>query len=208
MELAVYNIKGKETKKIKLDDTVFGIDPNDHAMYLDAKQHLANRRQGTHKAKERGEIKGSTRKLRKQKGSGAARVGSIKSPIFRGGGRIFGPRPRTYGFKLNKKVKDLARKSALSYKVKGESLKVVEDFSFETPRTKNYIEFLNNLKANDQRTLMVVGSDENKSIYLSSRNLQKAKVVSASDISTYDIMNAKTVFIAEGAVESIQNLLK
>jgi len=208
MELAVYNSKGKETKKINLDDAVFGIDPNDHAMYLDAKQHLANRRQGTHKSKERGEIKGSTRKLRKQKGSGAARVGSIKSPIFRGGGRILGPRPRTYGFKLNKKVKDLARKSALSYKVKGESLKVVEDFNFETARTKNYIEFLNNLKAADQRTLMVIGSDENKAVYLSSRNLQKAKVVSAADISTYDIMNAKTVFIAESAIESIQNQLK
>ena len=207
MEVAVYNTEGKETKKIKLDDAVFGIDPNDHAIYLDAKQHLANRRQGTHKAKERAEIAGSTRKLRKQKGSGAARIGSIKSPVLRGGGRVFGPRPRNYHFKLNKKVKDLARKSALSHKLKGEGLVVVEDFTMDAPKTKQYLNILGNLKASEGKSLLVVNAD-NANVYLSSRNLKNTKVVNASDINSYDILNARTVIIAESSVETIQNNLK
>lgn len=206
MEIAVYNNSGKETKKIKLNDEIFGIEPNEHALYLDAKLHLANKRQGTSKSKERGEITGSTRKIKKQKGTGTARAGSIKSPLFRGGGTIFGPRPRTYGFKLNKKVKQLARKSALSAKIKAESLIVLEDFNMETPKTKQYLEMLNALNAGGQRTLLVLG-EENNNILLSSRNIQSTKVIPADMLNTYDVLNAGKVILAESSVEKIENML-
>lgn len=206
MEVAVYNTKGKESKKIKLNKDVFGIEPNDHAIYLDAKQRMANERQGTHKSKERGEIAGSRRKIKRQKGTGTARFGDIKNPIFRGGGRVFGPRPRNYGFKLNKKVKDLARKSALTYALKDERLIVLEDFKMEAPKTKEYLEILNNLKIADRRTLLVV-NEKDENILLSSRNVQGAKVIRAEDINTYDILHANKVIVAESAVEKIQNLL-
>jgi large subunit ribosomal protein L4 len=206
MEIAVYNTSGKETKKIKLSDDVFGIEPNEHAIYLDAKQHLANKRQGTHKSKERAEISGSTRKIKKQKGTGTARAGSIKSPVFRGGGRVFGPRPRDYHFKLNKKVKTLARKSALSAKVKAEQLIVLEDFSWDAPKTKQYVELLNNLNVAGKKTLIVLG-EENNNILLSSRNVQNTEVIPANEISTYAILKAGKVILAESSVEKIVNLL-
>ncbi len=207
MELAVYNIKGEETgKNISLNDSVYGIDPNDHAIYLDVKQYLANKRQGTHKTKERSEVAGSTKKIKRQKGSGTARAGDIKNPLFRGGGRVFGPRPRDYGFKLNKKVKKLARKSALSYKAKTEKIRVVEDFNLETPKTKDYIDFLNNLKINEKKSLLVL-NEQNKNIYLSSRNLQGTKVITASEITTYDIMNASVVLLFESSVDVLDNML-
>lgn len=207
MEAQVYNIKGEKTKKAKLADDVFSIEPNDHAIYLDVKQHLANRRQGTHKSKERAEVAGSTRKIKKQKGTGTARAGAITSPLFVGGGRAFGPRPRDYRFKLNKKLKRLARRSALSYKAKSENLMVVEDFNMEAPKTKEFNTILGNLKVNDQKILMVVDA-AGKNIYLSSRNLQKTKVVSVDSLNTYDIMNASKVILAEGTLEKIQNILK
>jgi large subunit ribosomal protein L4 len=176
MELNVVNIEGKETnRKVELPDSIFGIEPNDHAIYLDVKQYLANQRQGTHKSKERGEISGSTRKIKKQKGTGTARAGSIKSPIFRGGGRVFGPRPRNYGFKLNKKVKRLARMSALAYKAKEQAIVVVEDFNFDTPKTKEFANIRKNLNVADKRSLLVV-PEVNKNVYLSSRNLPKSEV--------------------------------
>ena len=204
MKVAVHNIKGKETaKKVDLKKNIFGIEPNDHAIYLDVKQYLANQRKGTSKTKERGEITGSRRKIRKQKGSGMARVGDIKNPIFRGGGRIFGPKPRDYDSKLNKKVKRLARKSALSYKAKDNNIIVLEDFSFDTPKTKEYLNILNNLDQLNSKTLMVL-SDVNKNIFLSSRNLKKAKVVRASDLCTYEIMNANKLLILEGSVKEIE----
>src|SRR5690554_675371 len=207
MELSVINKDGKDSKKkVKLSDTIYGIEPNDHAIYLDVKQHLANRRQGTSKSKERAEISGSTRKIKKQKGTGTARAGSIKSPIFRGGGTVFGPKPRDYSFKLNKKLKKLARRSALSYKVKDGALQVIEDLSFDQPKTKDFVGILNNLKSNDKKTLLIVG-DLNKNLYLSSRNLQRAKVVTASSLNTYDLMNAKSVLVAEGALEKIESIL-
>jgi large subunit ribosomal protein L4 len=206
MEIAVYNTSGKETKKIKLSDEVFGVEPNEHAIYLDAKQHLANKRQGTHKSKERAEIAGSTRKIKKQKGTGTARAGSIKSPVFRGGGRVFGPRPRDYHFKLNKKVKTLARKSALSAKVKAEQLIVLEDFSWDAPKTKQYVELLNNLNVAGKKTLIVLG-EENNNILLSSRNVQNTEVIPANEISTYAILKAGKVILAESSVEKIVNLL-
>ncbi|HBH06657.1 MAG TPA: 50S ribosomal protein L4 [Flavobacteriales bacterium] len=207
MELAVYDINGKETgKKAKLSDQVFGIEPNEHAFYLDVKQYLANQRQGTHKAKERAEITGSTRKIKRQKGTGTARAGSIKSPIFRGGGRVFGPQPRDYGFKLNKKVKKLARKSALSAKVKSESLMILENVNFSEPKTKNYSEFLNHFGLVDQKSLLVI-PEENNNVYLSARNLVGAKVVKASDINTYDIANAQKVLLCEGSIGIIEQLL-
>lgn len=207
MELAVYNTSGKETgKKVQLKDEVFAIEPNDHAVYLDVKQYLANQRQGTHKAKERAEIAGSTRKIKKQKGTGTARAGSIKSPVFRGGGRIFGPRPRNYGFKLNKKVKQLARKSALAYKAKGEDLVVIDTISFEAPRTKNYVEFLTNLQLTDKKSLVVL-SDENKNVYLSARNIANAKVVTASELNTYDILNCSKLIVVEDALSKIETSL-
>ena len=207
MELKVLDIKGKETKKsIKLDASVFGVEPNDHVIYLDVKQYLANARQGTHKAKERGEVNRTTKKHHKQKGTGGARAGSLKSPVQRGGGTVFGPRPRTYGFKLNKKVKQLARKSALSMKVKSDNLKVVENFTFEAPKTKSFMDVLAALGLDKKKSLFIIG-DYDKNLYLSSRNLEGVKVVNASELSTYEIMNASEVVLSEGAVEKITAIL-
>ena len=207
MKIAILNKEGNTTNRnVELTDSVFGIDPNDHAIYLDVKQYLANQRQGTHKSKQRNEIAGSTKKLHKQKGTGGARKGSIKSPLLRGGGRIFGPQPRDYSFKLNKKVKSLARLSALSYKAKENNIVVLEDFTFEAPKTKYYSEFLNNLKLSDKKTLFIVG-DSNKNLYLSSRNLSGTKVVAASDINTYDILKANCLIISESAIVKMENIL-
>ena len=207
MKVAVHNIKGKETtKKVDLKKNIFGIEPNDHAIYLDVKQYLANQRTGTSKTKERGEITGSRRKIRRQKGSGMARVGDIKNPIFRGGGRTFGPKPRDYDNKLNKKVKRLARKSALTYKAKDNNIIVLEDFTFDTPKTKDYSNILNNLEQANSKTLMVL-PEANANIILSSNNLKKAKVVRASNLCTYDIMNANTLLILEGSVKEIEETL-
>ena len=207
MELTVYKTSGEETgKKVVLEDAVFGVEPNDHAIYLDVKQYMANGRQGTHKSKQRNEVAGSPRKLKRQKGTGGARSGSIKSPLFPGGGRVFGPVPRDYSFKLNKKLKRLARRSALSYKMKGEAIKVVENFSIEAPRTKTIVAMMNNLKVNDRRILVVLpASDQN--ILLSARNLQNVKVIPAESLNTYDVMNASSVVIAEGAVNVINEML-
>lgn len=209
MELSVLNIKGSDTKrKAVLVDDIYGVEPNDHAIYLDVKQYLANQRQGTHKSKQRNEISGSTRKLHKQKGTGGSRKGSIKNPLFRGGGRVFGPQPRDYSFKLNKKVKRLARTSALTYKAKNNGIVVVEDFTFEAPKTKQFIDVLNNLKLNDKKTLLVI-AEPNNNVYLSSRNLQGARVVTASELNTYDILNANYLILAEGSVKKIEeNLLR
>jgi large subunit ribosomal protein L4 len=207
MELSVLNIEGKETgRKVTLRDEIFGIEPNDHAIYLDVKQYMANQRQGTHKSKERAEITGSTRKIKKQKGTGTARAGSIKSPIFRGGGTVFGPRPRNYGFKLNKKVKQLARKSALTYKASEQSIMVLEDFNFEAPKTKEMVALKSNLQLADKKSLFVLPV-ENNNIYLSTRNLQDVSVVIASELNTYQILNAKTIVVLEGAVEKIEEAL-
>lgn len=205
MEVAVINIEGKETgRKVNLNDTIFGIEPNDHAIYLDTKQYLANKRQGTAKSKERNEIMGSTRKLKRQKGTGTARFGSIKNPEFRGGGRIFGPRPRFYGFKLNKKVKQLARKSALSYKAKENKIIILEDFSFEAPKTSQMAGMSTNLNIMNKKSLFVL-PEENKNIYLSSRNLQGVEVVTISDLNTYNIMKASTLVLTESAVDVLQS---
>jgi len=208
MDIVVKNISGKDTKKkVSLDKTIYEIEPNDHAIYLDVKQYLANQRQGTHKAKERGEVKGSTRKIKKQKGTGTARAGDIKNPLFKGGGRVFGPRPRDYSFKLNIKQKRLARRSALSYKAKEGAIVVMEEFAFDAPQTKKYTEFLESFNALDKKSLLVL-SESNKNVYLSSRNLKKAKVVTASEINTYDLMNASSVILAEGSIEIIENIFK
>jgi len=208
MELSVINIEGKETgRKVTLDEQIFGIEPSDHAIYLDVKQYLANQRQGTHKSKERAEVSGSTRKIKKQKGTGGARAGSIKSPTIRGGGRIFGPRPHTYEFKLNKKVKQLARKSALSYKAAENSIVVLEDFNFEAPKTKEFVAIKGNLNIGNKKSLFVLPA-ENNNIYLSSRNLQDVSVVIASELNTYQILNAKTVVILEGSVQKIEEAFK
>jgi large subunit ribosomal protein L4 len=208
MEISVLNIKGQETgRKVVLDDEIFGIEPNDHAIYLDVKQYLANQRQGTNKSKERGEVSGSTRKLKKQKGTGGARAGSIKSPLFRGGGTIFGPRPRNYNFKLNKKIKQLAKKSALSYKAKEAGILVLEDFNFEMPKTREMVALKDNLKITDKKSLFVLPI-ENKNIYLSSRNLQDVSVVIASEINTYQVLNAKTLVILESSVKKIEEVFK
>lgn len=209
MEIAVVDIKGKETgRKVNLSDSVFGIEPNNHAVYLDVKQYLANQRQGTHKSKERAEITGSTRKIKKQKGTGTARAGSIKSGIFRGGGRMFGPRPRNYGFKLNKNLKRLARKSALSMKANDKAIIIVEDFQFDTPKTKNFIDVLKGLGVENKKSLIVLG-DSNKNVYLSSRNLKGTEVVSSSELSTYKILNANNLVFVEGSLEGIElNLSK
>ncbi len=205
MELAVVNISGSETgKKVKLDKSVFGLDPNDHAIYLDVKQHLANRRQGTHKAKERSDVKGSTKKIKKQKGTGTARFGDIKNPIFRGGGRAFGPRPRNYGFKLNKKVKQLARLSALSYKAKNKQIVVLEDFSFEAPKTKEFADIQKNLNLNDKKSVFVF-KEKNNNVYLSSRNLQNSKVLTLSELNTYEIMNATALLFVESSLDVLQS---
>lgn len=205
MEVAVVNIEGKDTgRKINLNETIFGIEPNDHAIYLDTKQYLANQRQGTHKSKERAEVKGSTRKIKKQKGTGTARFGSIKNPEFRGGGRIFGPRPRFYGFKLNKKVKQLARKSALSYKAQENRIIVVEDFTFEAPKTSRMVGLGANLSFMNKKSLIVL-PEPNNNIYLSSRNLQGVEVVTISDLNTYNIMKASTLVLVESAVDVLQS---
>lgn len=200
MELNVFNIKGEDTgKKVTLNDAVFGIEPNEHAVYMAVKQYMANNRQGTHKSKERSEISGSTRKLKRQKGTGGARSGDINSPVMVGGGRVFGPKPRDYSFKLNKKVKALARKSALSSKAADNAIKVVEDFNFEAPKTKEFIEIVKNLQLADKKLLLVL-SDQNKNVYLSARNLPKAKVVTASELNTYGILDCENVVLFESSV--------
>ncbi len=204
MELSIYNIKGEDTgRKVQLNDAVFGIEPNEHAIYLDVKHYLANQRQGTHKSKQRSEIAGSTRKLGRQKGGGGARPGDIKSPVRVGGGRIFGPVPRDYDFKLNKKVKQLARKSALSLRAKNEQIIVLEGLDFEAPKTKAFVELQNNLKISDKKSLFVLPS-ENKVVYLSARNLQDAKVVTVSELNTYAIMNSKVVVVSEETIAAIE----
>ena len=209
MEVKVLDINGKDTgRKVQLSDSVFGIEPNNHAVYLDVKQYLANQRQGTHKAKERAEVAGSTRKIKKQKGTGTARAGSKKSPLFKGGGTVFGPRPRSYSFKLNKTVKRLARKSAFSIKAKESNLVVVEDFNFETPNTKNFINVLKALGLENKKSLFVLG-DSNKNVYLSSRNLKASSVVTNSELSTYEILNANNLVLLESSLEGIvENLSK
>ena len=207
MEIAVLNTKGKETgRKVKLSDDIFAIEPNNHAVYLDVKQHLANKRQGTHKAKERGEITGSTKKIKKQKGTGTARAGSIKNPLFKGGGRIFGPRPKDYTQKLNKNVKRLARKSALSIKANEKSILVLEDFTLEAPRTKDFVEILKALGLENKKSLIVLG-DTNNNVYLSSRNLKSSEVVTSSELNTYRIVNANSVVFVESSVEGIESNL-
>ena len=207
MKVAVLDIKGKDTgRKVELSKDVFGIEPNEHAIYLDVKQYLAHQRQGTHKAKERAEIAGSTRKIKKQKGTGTARAGSIKSPVFRGGGRIFGPRPKDYAQKLNKNVKRLARKSALSLKSKDKELLIVEDFNFETPKTKDFVNVLKSLGIENKKSLIVLG-DSNNSVYLSARNFKGSEVVKNSELSTYKILNAKSLVLTESAVEGIESNL-
>lgn len=207
MEVAVLDINGKETgRKVSLSDAVYGIEPNNHAVYLDVKRYLANKRQGTHKAKERGEIAGSTRKIKKQKGTGTARAGSIKSPVFVGGGRIFGPRPKDYTQKLNKGVKRLARKSALSIKAKEGAIVVLEGFNFDAPKTKDFTSVLKALGLENKKTLFVLG-EPNKNVYLSSRNLKASEVISASELSTYKVINANSVVLLEGALEGIESNL-
>ncbi|MCC7301660.1 MAG: 50S ribosomal protein L4 [Bacteroidia bacterium] len=207
MEIAVLKSDGKKSsKKVQLSEAVFGIEPNDHAIYLDVKQHLANQRQGTHKSKERNEISGSTRKLKRQKGTGGARAGSIKNPEFRGGGRIFGPRPRDYSFKLNIKVKRLARASALTYKAKENNIIVVEDFTFGAAKTKDYNAFLGALELKNKKSLVVVG-EKDKNLHLASRNIPGTKVVVAKDLNTYDILNAASLVLTENSVKAIENLL-
>lgn len=206
MELAVYNIKGEDTgRRVSLNDEVFGIEINEHAVWLDVKQYLANQRQGTHKAKERSEVSGSTRKLHKQKGGGGSRIGDINSPVLVGGGRVFGPRPRDYRFKLNKKVKALARKSALTSKVQDNQIIVVEDFTFEAPKTKEFVNFAKNLQVADKKVLLVL-ADQNKNVYLSARNVPGASVMTASDINTYSILNNNAMILTESSVNVINNL--
>ena len=206
MELSVFNIKGEDTgRKITLNDSVFGIEPNTHAIYLDVKQYLANLRQGTHKSKERSEISGSTRKLKRQKGTGGARSGDINSPVMVGGGRVFGPRPRNYGFKLNKKVKNLARKSALTLKAQENAIIVLEDFTFETPKTKAFVEMAKNLQLSDKKVVLVL-SELNKNVYLSARNIEKASVVTVSELNTYRVLNTSSIVLTEGSVAAINNI--
>jgi large subunit ribosomal protein L4 len=209
MEVAIFNLSGKETgRKVTLNDRIFGIEPNDHAIYLDVKQYHANQRQGTSKSKERNEVAGTTKKLKRQKGTGGARAGSMKSPVFVGGGTIFGPRPRDYSFSLNKKLKRLARISALSHKAKANGITVLEDLSFDAPKTKQMSDLMSNLKVGDKKTLFVL-PQSNKNVYLSSRNLERSKVVTASDLSTYDILNANNLIVTESALPIIeQTLLK
>ena len=207
MEVKVLDINGKETgRKVQLSDSVFAIEPNKHAVYLDVKQYLANQRQGTHKSKERAEVAGSTRKIKKQKGTGTARAGSVKNPLFKGGGTVFGPRPRSYSFKLNKNLKRLARKSAFSIKAKESNIIVLEDFNFDTPSTKNFINVLKALGLENKKSLFVLG-DLNKNVYLSSRNLKASNVVSSSELSTYAILNANNVVLFEGSLEGIEENL-
>jgi large subunit ribosomal protein L4 len=208
MELNVLNIKGENTgRTVILNDAVFGVEPNDHAIYLDVKQYMANKRQGTHKSKERSEVSGSTRKLIRQKGGGGARRGDINSPLLVGGGRVFGPKPRDYSFKLNKKVKALARKSALSYKAKDKAIVVLEDFSFETPKTKEFVAIVKGLNLDNKKLLLVL-AENNDSVYKSARNLQKAKVVIASELNTYKVLNAASLVLTESAVGIIEKQFK
>ncbi len=207
MEIAVKSPQGEEIgRSVTLDDTIFGIKPNDHAIYLDVKQYLANQRQGTHKAKERAEIAGSTRKIKKQKGTGTARAGSIKSPIFRGGGRVFGPRPRDYGFKLNRKLKLLARRSALSYKAQGQQITVLDNLTLDAPKTKQYLDLLSGLSLSDHKSLLIT-KEVNQNVLLSARNLPQARVITAEQLNTYDILHANHLIINEDAVEAIQKSL-
>jgi large subunit ribosomal protein L4 len=207
MKVSVLDIQGKDTgRKVELSDAVYGIEPNNHAVYLDVKQFLANKRQGTHKSKERAEISGSTRKIKKQKGTGTARAGSIKSPLFKGGGRVFGPRPKDYSFKLNKNLKRLARKSALSIQAKENNIIVVEDFNFETPKTKNYTAVLQALGIENKKSILVL-AESNNNVYLSSRNLKSAKTVTSSGLSTYELLNANKVILSEGSLEGIESNL-
>lgn len=204
MEVKVVNISGKETgAKVQLPESIFGVTPNDHAIYLDIKQYLANQRQGTHKSKQRNEIAGSTRKLYKQKGTGGARAGSIKSPLFNGGGRVFGPQPRDYSFKLNKKLKSLARKSALAYKAQDNNIVVLEDFSFDSIKTKNYINLVSALNLAGEKTLLVL-PEQNNNIYLSSKNIQKAKVTTAGDLNTYDVLNAGKLLLTANSLKTLE----
>lgn len=206
MELAVYNKSGKATsKKISLSKEIYAIEPNDHAIYMDVKLYLANQRQGTHKAKERAEITGSTRKIKKQKGTGTARAGSIKNPLFKGGGRVFGPRPRNYSFSLNKKLRKLARKSALTYKANDKEITILEDLKFDSPKTKDFLSLMKNLKMTEGKTLFVISENDNN-VYLSARNIQEARIMPANQLTTYDILKANRLVIAEGAVEKIENL--
>jgi large subunit ribosomal protein L4 len=208
MELSVLNIKGEDTgRKVTLNDSIFGIEPNDHAIYLDVKQYLANQRQGTHKSKERSEMSGSTRKLIRQKGGGGARRGDINSPVLVGGARVFGPKPRDYSFKLNKKVKILARKSALAYKAKNNAIVVVEDITMDAPKTKEFVSIAKNLKVADKKILLVL-SENNKQVYLSSRNLAKTSVISASELNTYRVLDAANLVLTESSVAVIENLFK
>lgn len=208
MELTVLDIKGKETsKKVTLDDSIFGIEPSEHTVYLEVKQYLAAQRQGTHKSKERAEVAGSTRKIKRQKGTGTARAGSIKSPVFRGGGTIFGPRPRSYDFKLNKSQKRLAKKSVLSQKMKDNEIKIVEDFTFDAPKTKDFIEVLKGLGLENKKSLFVLG-DKNDNVYLSSRNLKRTKVVLNSELNIFDMINANELIFLEGSIENVQENLR
>ena len=207
MEVAVLKSSGEKTsKKVSLSDEIFGIEPNDHAIYLDVKSFLANQRQGTHKSKQRNEISGSSKKLKKQKGTGGARAGNIKNPQFKGGGRVFGPVPRDYSFKLNKKVKDLARKSALSYKAKDNSIAVLEDFNFDKPKTKHYLALLKALSLGDKKTLLIL-PESNKNVVLSGRNVQNSKVTTADQINTYDLMNADNLIFVESSISKVETLL-
>ena len=207
MEVNVYNIKGEDTgRKITLNESIFGIEPNDHAIYLDVKQFMANQRQGTHKSKERSEISGSTRKIGRQKGGGGARRGDMNSPVLVGGGRVFGPKPRDYYFKLNKKVKALARRSALAYKAKANAIVVVEDFAFEAPKTKEFVSVINNLKVSDKKLLLVL-PEANKNVYLSARNLEGANVMIASALNTYNVLNAGVLVLTEGSLSAIDKIL-
>ena len=206
MEVAVYNLSGKETgKKVVLDDKVFGVEPNDHAIYLAVKQYSANQRQGTHSSKEVSMLSGSTRKIKRQKGTGTARAGSIKSPIFRGGARVFGPEPRVYNFKLNKKLKNIARLSALTYKAQESAIKVIEDISFDAPKTSKMAEILKNLEMNGKKTLIVL-NDINKNVYLSTRNLQGVSVLRVSDLNTYEVLKAKTLLVVESSLDAFSEL--
>lgn len=208
MQFPVLNTKGKETgRKVTLPGSVFGIEPNDHAIYLVVKLFRANQRQGTHKSKERGEIRGSTRKIKKQKGTGTARAGSIKSPIFRGGGRTFGPKPRNYGFKLNKKIKKLAKRSVFSYKVKEKSISIIEDFNIDIPKTSEYVKILDNLSLSDKKTLLIL-PENNNNIFLSCKNLQKAKITIVNELNAYDLLNAENLLISENSIKKIEENLK
>jgi large subunit ribosomal protein L4 len=208
MELTVYNIKGEETgRKVSLDDAIYGIEPNDHAIYLDVKQILANHRQGTHKSKERAEVAGSTRKIKRQKGTGTARAGSIKSPVFRGGGRVFGPKPRNYHFKLNKKVKRLARKSALSYKAAENKITVLEDFNFDTPKTKNFVNLIKSFELEGKKMMILMPSNDSN-VYLAARNIQEVLFLNSKSINTFDIMKAQQILIVESSLNDIDEMFK